>query len=234
MTVLRSGLRILRQRPRPDELLFHAEQQESAVSNHSNRQWRSGDAELERFGQHRGSRQVAQGASGQGRRCRNVHRVRHDQQAAWKGIARGHIPRTATAQNDDWQCHHSRGGHGRRSGIRSTPPRHLRHHQGRESRAAGDIRCQHQRRHPLHAHRRVGQGRQLAVGFSLQWGCCNTPTNVTVSANASALAAGTYVGQINVMQYGANPAESMTIPVVLNVASALDEASAITTNGEAP
>jgi hypothetical protein len=47
-------------------------------------------------------------------------------------------------------------------------------------------------------------------------GCCNTPTNVTVSANASALAAGTYVGEINVIQF-ANPAESMTIPVVLNI-----------------
>ena len=50
-------------------------------------------------------------------------------------------------------------------------------------------------------------------------GCCNTPTNVTVSANASALAAGTYVGEINVIEY-ANPAKSMTIPVVLNVAAA--------------
>jgi hypothetical protein len=47
-------------------------------------------------------------------------------------------------------------------------------------------------------------------------GCCNTPTNITVSANASALTAGTYVGEINVIQF-ANPAESMTIPVVLNV-----------------
>ncbi|MGB9073788.1 MAG: hypothetical protein WCC22_14205 [Terriglobales bacterium] len=50
-------------------------------------------------------------------------------------------------------------------------------------------------------------------------GCCNTPTNVTVSTNASALPAGTYVGDINVIQY-ANPGQSMTIPVVLNVASA--------------
>jgi hypothetical protein len=48
-------------------------------------------------------------------------------------------------------------------------------------------------------------------------GCCNTPTNLTVSANASALAAGTYVGEINVIEY-ANPAKSMTVPVVLNVA----------------
>ena len=47
-------------------------------------------------------------------------------------------------------------------------------------------------------------------------GCCNTPTNVTVSANASALAAGTYVGEINIIEF-ANPAKSMTIPVVLNV-----------------
>ncbi|MBI3478506.1 MAG: hypothetical protein HY010_22490 [Acidobacteria bacterium] len=48
-------------------------------------------------------------------------------------------------------------------------------------------------------------------------GCCNTPTNITVSANASALAAGTYVGEINILQF-ANPGQSMTIPVVLNVA----------------
>ncbi len=47
-------------------------------------------------------------------------------------------------------------------------------------------------------------------------GCCFTPTNVTVSANASALAAGTYVGEINVIEF-ANPGKSMTIPVVLNV-----------------
>ncbi|HWZ83275.1 MAG TPA: hypothetical protein VNW47_11650 [Terriglobales bacterium] len=48
-------------------------------------------------------------------------------------------------------------------------------------------------------------------------GCCNTPTSITVSANASALAAGTYVGEINVIQF-ANPGQSMTIPVVLVVA----------------
>ncbi len=47
-------------------------------------------------------------------------------------------------------------------------------------------------------------------------GCCFTPTNVTVTANASALAAGTYVGQINVIEF-ANPGKSMTIPVVLIV-----------------
>jgi hypothetical protein len=48
-------------------------------------------------------------------------------------------------------------------------------------------------------------------------GCCNTPTSITVSANASALAAGTYVGEINVIQF-ANPGQSMTIPVVLVIA----------------
>jgi hypothetical protein len=47
-------------------------------------------------------------------------------------------------------------------------------------------------------------------------GCCFTPTNVTVSVNASALAAGTYVGEINVIEF-ANPGKSMTVPVVLNV-----------------
>jgi hypothetical protein len=47
-------------------------------------------------------------------------------------------------------------------------------------------------------------------------GCCFTPTNVTVSVNASSLAAGTYVGEINVIEF-ANPGKSMTIPVVLNV-----------------
>jgi hypothetical protein len=63
--------------------------------------------------------------------------------------------------------------------------------------------------------------------------CCYTPTNETVSVNASALAVGTYVGEINVIEY-ANPGESMTIPVVLNVASAAEETSTTTTNGEAP
>lgn len=46
--------------------------------------------------------------------------------------------------------------------------------------------------------------------------CCYTPTNETVSVNSSALAAGTYVAEINVFEY-ANPGKSMTIPVVLNV-----------------
>lgn len=63
--------------------------------------------------------------------------------------------------------------------------------------------------------------------------CCFTPTNETVSVNASALAAGTYVGEINIIQY-ANPGESMTIPVVLNVTSAADETSITTANGQAP
>ncbi len=58
-------------------------------------------------------------------------------------------------------------------------------------------------------------------------GCCFTPTNVTVSVNASALAVGTYVGEINVIQF-ANPGKSMTVSVVLHVAS---PAAA---NGEAP
>lgn len=47
-------------------------------------------------------------------------------------------------------------------------------------------------------------------------GCCNTPTNLTVSTNASSLPAGTYFGEINIIQYS-NPAQSMTVPVVLNV-----------------
>jgi hypothetical protein len=47
--------------------------------------------------------------------------------------------------------------------------------------------------------------------------CCFTPTSETISANASALAVGTYVGEINVIEF-ANPGKSMTIPVVLNVA----------------
>jgi len=48
-------------------------------------------------------------------------------------------------------------------------------------------------------------------------GCCNTPTNVTVSVISSGLAAGSYTAQINVYEF-ANPAKSMTIPVVLNIA----------------
>ncbi len=46
--------------------------------------------------------------------------------------------------------------------------------------------------------------------------CCNTPSNITVSVNATSLAAGTYYGEINIIQY-ANPAQSMTIPIVLTV-----------------
>jgi len=46
--------------------------------------------------------------------------------------------------------------------------------------------------------------------------CCYTPTNETVSVNASGLGVGTYVGEINIIEY-ANPGKSMTIPVVLNV-----------------
>jgi hypothetical protein len=63
--------------------------------------------------------------------------------------------------------------------------------------------------------------------------CCYTPTNETVSVNASTLAAGTYVGEIDVIEY-ANPGKSMTIPVVLNVTSADENTSATTANGEAP
>jgi len=48
-------------------------------------------------------------------------------------------------------------------------------------------------------------------------GCCFTLTNLTVSVNASSLAAGTYVGEINILEF-ANPGKSMTVPVVLNVA----------------
>jgi len=48
-------------------------------------------------------------------------------------------------------------------------------------------------------------------------GCCFTPTNETVSVNVSGLAAGSYTAQINVIEF-ANPAGSMTIPVVLNIA----------------
>jgi hypothetical protein len=58
-------------------------------------------------------------------------------------------------------------------------------------------------------------------------GCCFTPTNVTVHANASALAVGTYVGEINVIEF-ANPGKSMTIPVVLHVTATTPA------NGEEP
>lgn len=53
-------------------------------------------------------------------------------------------------------------------------------------------------------------------------GCCFTPTNATVTANASSLAVGTYVGDINVIEF-ANPGKSMTIPVVLTVTAAEGE-----------
>jgi hypothetical protein len=51
---------------------------------------------------------------------------------------------------------------------------------------------------------------------------CDTPTNLTVSVNASALTAGTYFAEINITQ-AADPAETMTIPVVLTVTAAEDK-----------
>jgi hypothetical protein len=62
--------------------------------------------------------------------------------------------------------------------------------------------------------------------------CCTTPANVTVIVNASTLAVGTYYADINIIQY-ATPGESMTIPVVLNVAAAEEETPAPATNGDA-
>jgi hypothetical protein len=59
-------------------------------------------------------------------------------------------------------------------------------------------------------------GSWLAVSPS-GGGCCFTPTSLSVSVNASSLAAGTYVGEVNVIEF-ANPAKSMTVPVILNVA----------------
>jgi hypothetical protein len=47
-------------------------------------------------------------------------------------------------------------------------------------------------------------------------GCCCTPTSLNVSVNATALAAGTYTGEINVIEF-ANPGKSMTATVILNV-----------------
>ncbi len=47
-------------------------------------------------------------------------------------------------------------------------------------------------------------------------GCCFTPTSETVTLNAIALSPGTYIGEINVIEY-ANPGQSMTVPVVLTV-----------------
>ncbi|HVO60743.1 MAG TPA: hypothetical protein VMT53_07390 [Terriglobales bacterium] len=47
-------------------------------------------------------------------------------------------------------------------------------------------------------------------------GCCFTPTSLTVSVNSSGLAAGTYVGQIQVTEF-ANPGKSMSVQVILNV-----------------
>ena len=46
---------------------------------------------------------------------------------------------------------------------------------------------------------------------------CSTPTSLTVSVNSSSLGAGTYYAEINIYEY-TDPAQSMTIPVVLNVA----------------
>ena len=47
-------------------------------------------------------------------------------------------------------------------------------------------------------------------------GCCFTPTNVTFSVNASGLAAGSYTGEVNVIEF-TNPGKSMTVQVNLTV-----------------
>jgi hypothetical protein len=47
-------------------------------------------------------------------------------------------------------------------------------------------------------------------------GCCFTPTNVSFSVNASGLAAGSYTGEVNIIEF-ANPAKSMTVQVNLTV-----------------
>jgi hypothetical protein len=47
-------------------------------------------------------------------------------------------------------------------------------------------------------------------------GCCFTPTSLTVSVNSSSLAAGSYVGEIQITEF-ANPGKSMTVQVILNV-----------------
>ena len=64
-------------------------------------------------------------------------------------------------------------------------------------------------------------------------GCCFTPTNVTVSVNSSGLLAGSYTAQINVIEF-ANPAKSMTIPVILNISGATDSGEAMVAPSGAP
>jgi hypothetical protein len=46
--------------------------------------------------------------------------------------------------------------------------------------------------------------------------CCFTGSSLTVTVNTSGLSAGTYVGEIDIIEYS-NPAESMTVPVVLTI-----------------
>jgi len=48
--------------------------------------------------------------------------------------------------------------------------------------------------------------------------CCYTPFPVTVSVNPGSLAAGTYTGEITIVEY-ANPPRALTVPVTLTVAS---------------
>ena len=54
---------------------------------------------------------------------------------------------------------------------------------------------------------------------------------LTVSLNANGLAAGTYTGEINIIEF-ANPGKSMTVPVVLIVAAAPGEESGTTATAE--
>lgn len=64
----------------------------------------------------------------------------------------------------------------------------------------------------------TGQGGNWLSVSPANNGCCFAPFPVTVSFNASTLPAGTYTGEVTVIEF-ANPARSLNIPVTLTVLS---------------
>src|SRR5208337_1241493 len=62
----------------------------------------------------------------------------------------------------------------------------------------------------------TGQGGKWLSVSPNNLGCCYTPYPITVSISASTLPAGTYTGEITVIEY-ANPARSLNVPVTLTI-----------------
>src|SRR5258708_17551664 len=62
----------------------------------------------------------------------------------------------------------------------------------------------------------TGQGGNWLSVSPNNLACCYTPHPLAVSINATTLAAGTYTGEISIVEYS-NPGRTMTVPVTLTV-----------------